>query len=62
MGDVGPLENHGFRSKLVKIRSVYLHASVTSERIRSLLVRQKKNVVIVIDACYCGQLGVTAQP
>lgn len=25
------------------------------------LVRQKKNVVIIIDACYCGQLGVTAQ-
>jgi hypothetical protein len=43
MGDVGPLENYGFRSKLVKIGSVYLHASVTSERIRSLLVRQKKN-------------------
>ena len=43
MGDVGPLENHGFRRKLVKIGSVYLHASVTSERIRSLLVRQEKN-------------------
>lgn len=26
------------------------------------LVRQKKNVVIIIDACYCGYLGVTAQP
>jgi len=39
MGDVGPLENHGFRSKLVKIGSVNLHTPVTSERIRSLLVR-----------------------
>ena len=43
MGDVGPLENYGFRSKLVKIGSVYLRASITGERIRSLLVRQKKN-------------------
>lgn len=26
------------------------------------LVRQKKNVLIIIDACFVGQLGVTAQP
>jgi hypothetical protein len=26
------------------------------------LVRQKKNVIIIVDACFAGQLGVTAQP
>jgi Caspase domain len=26
------------------------------------LVKQKKNVVIVVDACHCGQMHVTAQP
>jgi len=26
------------------------------------LVRQKKNFVIIVDACFCGQLQVTAQP
>lgn len=26
------------------------------------LVRQQKNVVIIIDSCFCGQLAVTAQP
>jgi uncharacterized caspase-like protein len=26
------------------------------------LVRQKKNVVVIVDACYSGQLAVTAQP
>jgi hypothetical protein len=26
------------------------------------LVKQKKNVVIIVDACHCGQMNVTAQP
>jgi uncharacterized caspase-like protein len=26
------------------------------------LVKQKKNVVIIVDACYCGQMYATAQP
>ena len=41
MRDVRALENHRFRRKLVQIRRMDLHASVTSERIRALLVRKK---------------------
>lgn len=45
MGNVGSLEHHGFRSKFVQIGRVNLYASVTSDRVRSLLIRQKEDQV-----------------
>ena len=36
------LENRGLRGKFVKVRRVHLCASVTRERVRSLLVRQER--------------------
>src|SRR4030095_1599381 len=45
MGNVGALEHHGFRSKLVQIRRVNLPASIASDRVRSLLIRQKEDQV-----------------
>jgi hypothetical protein len=42
---VRALKNHRFRGKLVEIRRVNLEASVTSKRIRALLIRQKKNQI-----------------
>ena len=45
MCDVRPLENHRFRRKLVEIRRMNFYASVTSDSVSSLLVRQKKNQV-----------------
>src|SRR5439155_24452390 len=45
MGDISPLKDHRFRGKLVEVRRVNLDASVASERIRSLLIRQKKNQI-----------------
>ena len=45
MRDVSSLENNGFRGKFVQIRRVNLYASVASDRVRSLLVRQKENQV-----------------
>jgi hypothetical protein len=43
----------------------FANKSLTDKQLLDIsdeLVRQKKNVVIIVDACYCGQLGVTAQP
>jgi hypothetical protein len=45
MGNVGSLEHHGFRSKFVQIGRVNLYASVTSDRVRSLLIRQKEDQI-----------------
>src|SRR5436305_10293645 len=45
MCDVRPLENHRFRRKLVEIRRMNFYASVASDSISSLLIRQKKNYV-----------------
>jgi hypothetical protein len=42
MGDVRALENHRFRRELVQVRRMDLYASVTSQRICALLVRQKQ--------------------
>lgn len=43
----------------------FVNTALTDKQILDMgdeLVRQKKNVVIIVDACYCGQLAVTAQP
>jgi len=53
MCDVRPLENHRFRSKSVEIRRVHFCASVASDGVRSLLVRQKKNQ---IGLSMCGHI------
>src|SRR5216117_2061216 len=45
MCDVRSLENHRFRRKLVEIRRMNFYASVASDSVSSLLVRQKKNQV-----------------
>ena len=45
MSDVCPLEDYTFRGKFVQIRRVHLYASVTCNRVRSLLVRKKKNQI-----------------
>jgi hypothetical protein len=45
MCHVRALENHGLRGKFVQVRRMYLCASVTCERVRSLLVRQEKNQI-----------------
>src|SRR5437016_8479859 len=45
VGDVGPLEDYGFRSKLVEIRGVNFHSSVSSESICPLLIGQKPNQI-----------------
>jgi hypothetical protein len=42
---VRPLEDHRLRGKLIQIGRVNIYASVACDRIRSLLVRQKKNQV-----------------
>ena len=45
MRDISPFKHHRFRRELVQVGRVNLHASVTSERIRALLVRKKQNQV-----------------
>jgi hypothetical protein len=45
MSDVRPLENYRFRSQLIEVGRVSPYASVTSQRIRSLLIRQKENQI-----------------
>jgi hypothetical protein len=43
----------------------FVNTALTDKQILDLgdqLVRQQKNVVIIVDACYCGQLEVTARP
>ncbi len=45
MRDVRALEDHRFRRELVEIRGMNFDSSVTSERVRSLLVGQKENQV-----------------
>ena len=45
MSNVGSLENHRFRRKLVEIRRVNLYASVASKCISPLLVGQKENEI-----------------
>src|SRR6266511_3421265 len=45
MSDVCPLEDYRFRRKFVQIRRAHLYASVTRDRVRSLLVRQEKNQI-----------------
>ena len=45
MSNVRPIENYRFRSQLIEVGRVNPYASVTSERIRSLLIRQKKNQI-----------------
>jgi hypothetical protein len=43
----------------------FVNTALTDKQILDIgeqLVRQKKNVVIIVDACYSGQLAVTAQP
>src|SRR5438477_12247846 len=51
MSNVGSLENHRFRRKLVEIRRVNLDAPVASKCIGSLLVGQKENQVRL---AFCG--------
>ena len=45
MSHVGSLENHRLRSKFVQVRRVNFCASIASDGIRSLLVRQKNDQV-----------------
>jgi hypothetical protein len=43
----------------------FVNTALTDKQILDIgdqLVRQKKNVIIVIDACYSGQMAVAAQP
>ena len=47
MRDVRPLEDHRFRRELVEIRRVNLYAPVAGKRIGSLLVRQKKDEILL---------------
>jgi hypothetical protein len=54
MCDVRPLENHRFRSKFVEIRRMNFYASVASDGVSSLLVRQKKNQ---IGLSMCGHIS-----
>src|SRR5437588_5218660 len=51
MSNVGSLENHRFRRKLVEIRRVNLYAPVASKCIGPLLVGQKENQVRL---AFCG--------
>src|SRR4051794_17497924 len=43
MSDIRALEHYRFRGKFVQIRRVHLRASVTCDRVRSLLVRKEQN-------------------
>ena len=45
MGNVGPFENHGFRSKFIEIRRMNFDATVAGERVGSLLVWQENDQV-----------------
>jgi hypothetical protein len=45
MGNVSPLENHGFRRKLVEVGLVNFYASATSDHVRSLLIREEDDQV-----------------
>ena len=45
MGNVGSLEHNRLGSKLVQIGRVNFPASVASDRVRSLLIRQKEDQV-----------------
>jgi hypothetical protein len=43
----------------------FANTALTDKQILDIsdqLVQQKKNVLVIVDACYCGQLAVTAQP
>jgi hypothetical protein len=51
MRDIGALEYHGFRRKLVQIGRVNFDAAVARKRVRSLLIGQKKNQ---IRFAFCG--------
>ena len=45
MSDVGSLEHNGLGGKFVQIGRVNVRASVASDRVRSLLIRQKEDQV-----------------
>ena len=45
MGNVGSLEHHRLRSKLVQIGRMNFPAPIASDRVRSLLVRQKEDQI-----------------
>ncbi len=45
MGNIGPLEHHRLGGKRVQIGRVNLYASIASDRVRPLLIRQKEDQV-----------------
>ncbi len=59
MGNVGSLEHHGLRSKFVQIGRVNFPASVASDRVRSLLIRQKEDQLVSREFCCCAAMELS---
>src|SRR5438105_1459952 len=61
VSDISPLESHGFRSELVQVGRVNLDTSVTSERIRSLLILQLMGALLAATANAAPNFDVAAK-